>query len=50
VWSLGAIGIVIEYVVWTMGIGAACATRWRAGTVRRHDGRPPPVTGRVEDR
>ena len=31
VWSLSAIGIVIEYVVWTMGIGAACATlmaRW----------------------
>ena len=30
-WSLSAIGMVIEYVVWTIGIGAACATllaRW----------------------
>ena len=30
-WSLSALGIAIEYVVWTIGIGAACATalaRW----------------------
>jgi hypothetical protein len=31
VWSLSAVGFVIEYLVWTVGIGAACATalaRW----------------------
>ena len=31
VWSLSALGMAIEYVVWTIGIGAACATalsRW----------------------
>lgn len=31
VWSLSAVGILIEYMVWTVGIGAACATllqRW----------------------
>jgi hypothetical protein len=30
-WSMGAAGLLIEYVVWTVGIGAACATvlaRW----------------------
>jgi hypothetical protein len=30
-WSVGAMGFLIEYVVWTIGIGAACATalaRW----------------------
>ena len=30
-WSMGAVGLLIEYVVWTIGIGAACATglaRW----------------------
>jgi hypothetical protein len=30
-WSMGAAGLLIEYVVWTIGIGAACATvlaRW----------------------
>ena len=25
-WSVSAIGLLIEYVVWTIGIGAACAT------------------------
>jgi hypothetical protein len=31
VWSLSAVGFVIEYLVWTVGIGASCATafaRW----------------------
>jgi hypothetical protein len=31
-WSVGAMGFLIEYVVWTIGIGAACATalaRWK---------------------
>ena len=44
VWSLGAIGIVIEYVVWTMGIGAACATaltRWNGPAATTAV--PPPV-------
>jgi hypothetical protein len=30
-WSMGAAGLLIEYAVWTIGIGAACATvlaRW----------------------
>jgi hypothetical protein len=30
-WSMSAVGLLIEYVVWTIGIGAACATalaRW----------------------
>jgi hypothetical protein len=30
-WSVSAMGLLIEYVVWTVGIGAACATvlaRW----------------------
>jgi hypothetical protein len=30
-WSANATGLLIEYVVWTVGIGAACATllrRW----------------------
>jgi len=30
-WSVTAAGLLIEYVVWTIGIGAACATllaRW----------------------
>ena len=25
-WSVSAVGLLIEYVVWTIGIGAACAT------------------------
>jgi hypothetical protein len=31
-WSVGAMGFLIEYVVWTIGIGAVCATmlaRWK---------------------
>jgi hypothetical protein len=31
-WSVSATGLLIEYVVWTVGIGAACATvlrRWK---------------------
>jgi hypothetical protein len=32
VWSVSAVGFAIEYVIWTVGIGAACATalaRWK---------------------
>lgn len=32
-WGLTGMGLVIEYLVWTIGIGAACATMlagWRA--------------------
>ena len=46
VWSLGAIGIVIEYVVWTMGIGAACATalaRWNGPAATTAMPPTPPV-------
>ena len=45
-WSLGAIGMLIEYAVWTVGIGAACATllaRWN-GPAHTATIPPPPGT------
>ena len=40
-WSVSATGLLIEYVVWTVGIGAACAT-----VLRRWQG-PQPTTAVV---
>jgi len=37
-WSISAIGLLIEYVVWTIGIGAACASliaRWNGPQAAR---------------
>jgi hypothetical protein len=37
-WSVGAVGLLIEYVVWTIGTGAACATalaRWNGPQAAR---------------
>jgi hypothetical protein len=44
-WSVTAAGLLIEYVVWTVGIGAACATllaRWNGP--RAHTAPAAPVT------
>ena len=38
-WGVSAMGLLIEYVVWTIGIGAACATvlvRWNGPQTTPH--------------